>query len=303
MKVLILGATGFIGHNLTKALLAEGHQIIAITRSASKGKSILGDEVRLVEANPLRPGSWQDEVGLAEAVVILIGEPILDKKWTPERKQILLNSRIIPTRLVVEAIVQSASKPEALICGSAIGYYGNRGDEELTEESAPGHDFAAKLCLDWETEANKAATFGMRVVNLRTGFVLGQNGALKKMLTPFKFFVGGPIGSGQQYLSWIHISDHVSLTKFALTNKNIRGPLNMTAPNPVTNKEFSRLLGKTLKRPSWLPVPGFALKLMFGEGAEMLLGGQKVLPKKALEAGYQFKFAELESALTDILVK
>lgn len=303
MKVFVLGATGFIGRHLVNALLAQGHEITAVTRDARRGRETLGAAVALVEADPKAPGDWQKEVGKAQAVVHLGGEPILKERWTEARKQILLDSRLIPTKLLVEAMAEAENRPGVFLCGSAIGYYGNRGDQLLTEESAPGADFGAKMCLGWETEANKAGALGVRVVNLRTGFVLGPGGGLAQMVAPFKFFAGGPMGSGRQYLSWIHIDDHVGLTIFALGNERLRGGLNMTAPAPVTNRDFAKILGQVLARPSWLPVPAFAIKRMFGEGAALLLEGQRVLPKKAQEAGYKWKFSDLAAALTEVLKK
>ncbi len=302
MKIFITGGTGFIGRSLIKSLLDDGHMVTVLSRSAQKAESILGSKVTIIEGDPRVAGSWMDEIGTCEAVINLCGAPILKKKWTDERKQLLLDSRIIPTRLIVEAIKKAKKRPRVLISGSAVGYYSDRGDELIAEESGPGRDFGAKLCSSWEAEANKATELGVRVVTVRTGMVLGRGGgALAQMTPPFKFFVGGPIGSGRQYMSWIHLDDHIGITKLALTDTSITGPVNMTAPNPVTNRDFMKAIGNAMHRPSWLPVPGFALKIMFGEGADLLVEGQRALPKKAENAGYRFTYASLDAALTDAL--
>jgi uncharacterized protein len=299
VKVLVLGATGFIGRRLVPALLEAGHEVTALTRSAYKARSVLGFKPKVVEADPKARGPWLDHVDGSQAIINLAGDPILKKKWTPERLRAIRESRLAPTKLLVEAIGKAKAKPEVFLCGSAIGYYGDKGDTPVTEESQPGADGAGRLCVDWEAEAQRAAAFGVRVVNLRTGIVLGAGGgALVEMAKPFKFFAGGPMGDGRQYISWIHIDDHVAITMLALSNSRISGPLNLTAPNPVTNKEFMAALGRQLGRPSWLPVPALTLRLMFGEGAILLLEGQRVLPQKAQSImGYSWRFEALPEAL------
>lgn len=302
MRVFITGGTGFIGRHLIAKLLEEGHEVAVISRNVIRAQAVLGKMVKIIGGNPLEPGDWQEEIARSDAVVNLCGEPILAKKWTPKRQQLLLNSRVLPTRNIVEAVARSTRRPEVLISGSAIGYYGGRGDEEITEDEKPGDDFAAHLCRDWEAEADRAAAHGVRVVKLRTGETVGRSdGVLPPMIRPFKFFLGGPIGSGNQYMSWIHIDDHVGITLMALTNKDIRSAINLTAPQPVTNRQFSKSLGKALSRPSWLPVPPFVLRLMFGDGAALVLEGQRVIPKKALDNGYRFKYENLDDALADVL--
>lgn len=302
MKIFVTGGTGFIGRQLIERLLQEGHEVSVLTRSAAKAEKIFEGKVIVIEGDPLKPGDWQEEIGKNNAVINLCGEPILDKKWTSERKKLILESRLLPTQNIIDGINSADKKPEVLISGSAIGYYSNRGDEVITEDAAPGDDFGAELCSRWEDVANKAKDLGVRVVSIRTGFVLAKKGGgLAKMIPPFKFFAGGPIGNGKQFMSWIHINDHIGITITVLKNKEISGPVNLTAPNPVTNKEFSKTLGKVLGRPSWLPVPAFALKLMFGEGAALLTEGQRVIPKKALDAGYKFQFENLKDALSDVL--
>ncbi len=302
MKVFVIGGTGFIGSHIVDGLMKNGHEVVALTRSAAKGAKVLGDKVKIVEGNPMNSGSWQKDVDGCDAAIIMCGEPIIDKKWTSERKQVLLDSRIKPTKMVIEAIKTAKQKPKVLLCGSAIGFYGNGGDKLLTEDGASGSDFSAELCSRWEEEANKAADLGVRVVNLRTSFVLAKDGgALGKMLKPFKFFMGGPIGGGRQYMSWIHIDDYVAITQMALGNEKIAGPLNMSAPNPVTNKEFSKVLGRVLGKPSFAKAPAFVLKLMLGEASSLVLEGQRVIPKKALGTGYKFEFETLGKALKDVV--
>ncbi len=302
MKIFMTGATGFIGRSLTVSLLAAGHDVVAISRGAKRAKEILGEKVRIVEGNPAIAGDWLEEVKTSAAVINLCGAPIMKKKWTPSRKQHLLDSRILPTRLIVEAIKSAADRPKVLISGSAIGYYGDRGDEIVDETSPPGNDFGAKLCSQWEAEAEKASELGVRVVTLRTGMVLGRGGgSLAQMIIPFKFFAGGRIGSGRQYISWIHLKDHVGITMLALADNSLTGPINMTTPSPAQNRDFMAAIGKAMGRPSWLPIPSFALKIIFGEGADLPLGGQRVLPEKAQEAGYIFLFSDLSAALADVL--
>lgn len=234
----------------------------------------------------------------AEGVIHLAGEPIAGKRWTAEQKQKIRSSRIDTTRALVAAIAAAKQKPRFLINSSAIGYYGARGDEALNEQAGPGSDFLARLCVDWEGEAIKAEEHGLRVIRLRTGIVLGRGGgALAKMLLPFKLFIGGPLGSAKQWMSWIHLEDEIGLIQFLIENPQARGVVNATAPNPVTMKEFCQTLGRALHRPSWAPVPAFALRLMLGEMAEMLLTGQRVLPEKALSLGYRFRYPDLREAL------
>jgi len=304
MKIFVTGATGFIGSQLTKSLVSDGHEVTALTRDAAKARSGLDPKVRIVEGYPLDVGPWLDEIGRHDAIVNLCGEAILKDKWTPARKQTLLDSRLKPTRLIVEAMERAKTRPKVLISGSAIGYYGSRGDELLTEDSSPGDrgSFDVSLVTDWEEEAQKAEALGVRVVTIRTGIVLGRRrGALAEMAAPFKFFAGGPIGNGRHYMSWIHIDDHIGITKMALIDETISGGINVTAPAPVINRDFMKAIGKALNRPSWLPVPAFVLKLVFGEGAVLLVEGQRVLPKKAQDAGYKFRFTDVDSAVRDAL--
>lgn len=301
MRITITGATGFIGAALCQALTDAGHEVIALTRSTSAQQK-LGDRVRCVTWDGQSGGEWEETLNGADAVVNLAGESIA-AKWNAEKKEKIRASRVDATKALVRAMDQASQRPKVLISGSAVGYYGPRGDEELTEESRPGNDFLAEVCQAWEAAAAEAESLGVRVVRLRIGIVLGGGGgALSKMLTPFKMGVGGPTGSGQQWMSWIHRDDVVGLVQFALEREDVKGPLNATAPNPVRNREFAQTLGKLLHRPAFLPTPAFAVRLMFGEMADvLLLTGQRVLPAAAQRLGYQFKYPDLTSALKAVL--
>lgn len=300
MKIFISGGSGFIGQNLSKKLVSEGHSVTVLSRDLSKAKGVLGDEVSIIEGDPATVGDWQDQIDGHDGVVNLCGEAILAKKWTPERKKLIVDSRIVSTGNIVSAIKRASNKPGVLISGSAIGIYGDGGSDELTEDSSEGDSFGAKLCHDWEEAANSATALGVRVVKIRTGDVLGKGGILAKMETPFKIYLGGPFGSGKQYTSWIHIDDHVGIVIKILEDESISGPVNLVAPNPVTGRQFADALGKALKKPSWFAVPKFTLDLMFGEGSELILESKKALPKKMLDSGYRFKFENLDKALADI---
>ncbi len=307
MRVFLTGATGLIGSHLVKNLRDRGDQIVILSRRPEAAKEIGGAACNVVEGDPTQQGPWTDALKDCDAVVHLAGEGIFNRRWNQQFKDLLYSSRIKSTDNIAAALTKvdhaKSGNPKVLINGSAIGYYGPHGNEDLTEESGPGHDYLAKICVDWEKATQPAVNHGIRVVLLRTGIVLAAGGgALQKMLPPFKMFVGGPIGSGKQYMSWIHIEDEVGLILFALDHPEVNGPINATAPNPVTNQEFSRVLGKVLGRPSFLPTPGFALRVMLGESAQIITSGQKVLPRKALTAGYAFQFPELERALRHLLV-
>ncbi len=297
MRIIISGATGFIGSALCRALTDAGHEVIALTRSASAQQK-LGDRVLCVTWDGQRGGEWENTVNGADAVVNLAGESIA-VRWNPVQKEKIRASRVDATKALVRAMDKASQRPKVLISGSAVGYYGLHGDEELTEESPAGSDFLAEVCKAWEEAAVAAEPLGARVVRLRLGVVLGEGGgALSKMLMPFTMGVGGPTGSGQQWMSWIHRDDVIGLIQFALEREDLKGALNATAPNPVRNREFMRTLGKALRRPAFLPTPAFAMRLMFGEMADaLLLTGQRVLPAAAQRWGYQFKYPDLMSAL------
>lgn len=303
MKVFITGGTGFIGVNLASRLIERGDRVTVLSRNPVKADAKFSGKVTITAGDPEVSGDWQRSVDGQEALFNFCGEPVFAKKWTPERKQKFWDSRIESTKRLVEAIGLASAKPKVLLSGSALGIYGDQGDLELTEESRPGDDFGARLNIAWEEAANGAAGFGVRVVNIRTGDVLGRGGLLARMEGAFKAFAGGPLGSGRQYMSWIHIDDYIAILIKAMEDQSINGPVNMAAPHPVTNREFSVALGRVLNRPSALPVPKFVLKLRFGEGAGVILASRKALPKKALESGYKFNFADLDAALNDIYQK
>jgi uncharacterized protein len=306
MRVFVTGGTGLVGSVLIPRLRERGDAVVALTRRPEQAKQALGEQVTIVAGDPMQPGAWMDALKDCDGVVHLAGEGIFNRRWKAAFKQLLRDSRINSTENVVVALAKSPRRQDGaskvFVNASAIGYYGPHGDEEITEEGAPGSDFLAQVCIEWEKAAREAERSGVRVVLLRTGVVLAKHGgALAKMLTPFKMFVGGPVGSGRQVMSWIHIDDLVGEIMFALDHPEVAGPLNGTAPHPVTNKEFSKALGRVLHRPSFLKTPGFMLRLMLGKVAEVLTTGQRVLPRKALAAGYPFRFADVDSALRDIL--
>jgi len=298
MNITITGATGFIGRRLIERLSSEPHQFHVLSR----GTNIkFGDTaVWISKWDPMVEDPPPESLANADAIVHLAGEPVA-QKWTPEAKSKIRESRVRSTERLVRALSAQPRRPAVLVCGSAIGIYGSRGDEILTESSAPGNDYLAEVCREWEKQAAKAESLGIRVARVRTGIVLGKGGgALAKMLPPFKMFVGGRIGSGKQWMSWIHLDDLVGIICHALVNP-MNGAFNGTAPKPVTNAEFTSELAGALGRPALFPVPAFALKAMFGEMAEMLLGGQRVLPKATEATGYRFQYPELGPALRNIL--
>lgn len=304
MQIVVTGGTGFIGRPLCAALCQEGHQVTLLTRRKEEAQRWCGSGVTAVEWNGREAGAWEHCLDGAVAVINLAGAPIADGRWTDDRKQLLTESRVLTTRLLVEALSRRSSKPRTLVSASGIGYYGAGDDRVLDEGAARGRGFLPDLCLAWEAEALRAAEFGVRVVLLRTGMVLEQDGgALPKMLLPFQFFAGGPIMPGTQWVSWIHRRDHIGLIQWALTTPSISGPVNAVAPEPVTMKQFCGSIGRILHRPSWLPVPGFALRVALGELGTLMTTGQRVNPAKALSRGYVFHYPKLEPALQAILTK
>ena len=298
MNITITGATGFIGRRLIQRLGAEPHQLHVLSRRTNIQ---FGDTaVWITKWDPLQEDPPEESLANADAVVHLAGEPVA-QRWTPEAKNNIRASRVVSTQRLVHALSALPHRPAVLVCGSAVGIYGSRGDEVLTESSAFGNDYLAEVCQEWEKQAIVAESLGIRVARIRTGVVLGKDGgALQKMLPPFKAFVGGKIGSGKQWMSWIHLDDLVGIICHALANP-MNGAFNGTAPNPVTNAAFTSELAGGLGRPALFPVPDFALKAMFGEMAEMLLGGQRVLPRSTETAGYRFQYPELGPALRNIL--
>ena len=293
MKILISGSSGLIGAAAATALKSDGHNVVRLVRPGKAPNP--GD----VQWDPMR--ATVDVAGIegVDVVIHLSGAGIADGRWTEERKQLLRSSRIDTTRVLVDSLSRLKQKPRVLIVASAIGYYGSRGDEILTESSTNGTDFLALVCRDWEAEASRAAATGVRTIMLRTGIVLsGKGGALPKMLTPFKLGVGGRLGSGQQWMSWIAIEDVVGIIRHAIANEQVSGPVNVVAPNPVRNEEFTRLLAGMLHRPAIFPAPAFVLRLAMGEMADaVLLGSDRVKPERMLAAGYKFRFEILEPAL------
>ena len=303
MRLILTGGTGFVGTALREILTQKGHEVVILTRQASREKQP-GIRTRYVYWNPPGGGPWERELDGMDGVINLAGEPLVGKRWTAEHKQKIEGSRAGSTRAIVEAIRGSKRKPLFLINASAVGYYGSHENEELTEENPAGKDYLAQTCQKWEMEALRAEAFDVRVVRLRIGIVLEKGGgALAKMLPPFQMGLGGPLGSGRQWMSWIHREDLTGLILWAIEKKEIRGAFNATAPAPVTMKEFSGTLGRALHRPAIFPVPEFAVKLLLGEMSEVLLKGQRVLPKRALSSGYSFRFPKLEQALQEILAQ
>lgn len=301
MKIVVAGATGWIGTPLCQHLADAGHEVVALTRRPEAVQRRLEGIATPVQWDGVTAGDWAQHLEGAGAVVNLSGEGIADRRWTDERKRILRSSRVEPTTALVDAIGAATAKPDVLVNSSAIGWYGPHGDEPLDETAPAGDDFLADVCRDWEAAARRAEPH-CRVVRLRTGVVLGPDGgALAKMLTPFKLFVGGPIGSGKQQFSWIHRADVIGLIRFAIGHRDLVGPVNATAPEPLTMREFCAVLGSVLGRPSWAPVPAPVLKVALGEMADMLLTGQRVLPRAAQAAGYEFLFPTADAALRDIL--
>lgn len=291
MQILITGGTGFIGQRLCERLLDAGHQLTVLTRHPGKGPQA---QVQYV-------GQLGD-VGPVQAVVNLAGEPLAEGRWTPARKQAFLESRIGTTEALLAWMRHLPTRPQVLVSGSAIGYYGPRDATPLDETASPGHDFAAMLCRNWEAEALKAEDLGVRTCLLRTGIVLDRDGgALARMLPPFRMGAGGPMGDGTQWMSWIHRDDLVGIILWMLADPELRGACNGTAPAPVTNAQFARTLADALGRPAWVRTPAFALKLAFGEMAGLLLTGQNVVPARALQEGYRFQYPTLDKALDAIL--
>jgi uncharacterized protein (TIGR01777 family) len=293
MNVTVTGATGFLGRGLLAALIEGGHKVWALGRKRPEGA---------VEFSEWRADAEPPSESLthADAVIHLAGEPVA-QRWNAEVKRRIRSSRVDGTRHLVSALAKLSRRPSVLVCGSAIGLYGSRGDEILTEESAPGLDFLARVVVDWEAAAKDAEALGIRVVLLRTGVVLGPGGALDKMLPPFRLGVGGRIGGGQQWMSWIHIEDEIRLILFAIEHPSVSGAVNATAPTPVRNAEFTRQLASVLHRPAVFPVPAIALKMLFGEMAGVLLASQRVLPHAAQAAGFEFKHPGIRPALRQIL--
>ncbi|HEX8140180.1 MAG TPA: TIGR01777 family oxidoreductase [Pyrinomonadaceae bacterium] len=297
MKILVTGASGLVGSALVPYLTSKGHEVVRLVRSRPKSGTAE------IEWNPESGVADPSRLEGFDAVVHLAGENISEGRWTDEKKRRIRESRVKGTRVLAENLAQLAQPPRTLASASAIGFYGNRGDELLNEQSASGQDFLAEVCREWELATRPAAERGIRVANLRFGVILSrEGGALAKMLTPFKLGVGGRVGSGRQYMSWITLDDTVGSIYHALTHEDVRGPVNVVAPRPVTNEEFTKTLGQVLSRPTLLPAPAFALRLAFGEMADaLLLSSARVEPARLKETGYTFQHPELEGALKSLL--
>lgn len=296
MKILISGSHGLVGTALIKSLEPEGHEIFTLVRHYPESPSE-------IEWSPDRYSIALARIEGFDAVVHLAGENIAEGRWTAEKKKRIRESRVKGTKLLGDALANLSNPPRTLISASAIGYYGHRGDEVLTEDSAPGDDFLSEVCVEWEKATALATEKGIRVVNTRFGIILDANGgALAKMLPPFRMGIGGRIGSGKQWMSWIALDDVIGGIKFALTNETLRGPVNFVAPNPVRNAEFTKTLGRALSRPTIFPIPAFGVRLVFGEMADaLLLSGQRVEPSRLHESAYQFQYQQLDSALSRVL--
>jgi hypothetical protein len=305
MKVAITGATGFVGSRLVERLQSLGHSVVVLTRNPDKARKQFPTEVyktvEVVAYDPSQTGAWQQVIAGCDGVVNLAGTPIAEQRWTPAYKQQLLDSRVVTTAHLVAAIAAANPKPTVLINASAIGFYGTSQTAEFDETSAAGDDFLAEVCQKWEAAAHKVQDSGTRLVILRFGIVLGLGGALGKMLPPFRMFAGGPIGSGKQWFSWIHLDDLVKLIIQALEDDSMQGIYNATAPNPVRMTEMCQELGHQMNRPSWLPVPSLAIEALLGDGAIVVLEGQQVLPKRVLEQGFEFDYQTIDQALAQIL--
>lgn len=317
MRIVVAGGTGFIGRALVTDLVRAGHEVIVFTRRLGGNRGIDHREgVRFVEWDP-RGGARTDSdesirrvieaVDGTDAVVNLAGA-VIARRWTARSKELIVSSRVDATRTLVQAVTSAASPPGVFVSASAVGYYGSRGDLMVTEDSPAGADFLADVCRRWEAEAEKVARVDaapaegrIRLVLPRIGLVLGDGGALRMMALPFRLFVGGPLGSGEQWMPWIHLDDAVGLIRFAIENEQVHGPLNVTGPNPVRNREFARILGEVLGRPSFMPAPAFAMRAVLGEMADMVLTGQRAVPDKALAAGYGFRYTDAKAALRDVL--
>jgi len=299
MKALVTGATGFVGPRLLRLL----DRPVVLSRDPERARAALGSLAgRVLRWDPLQGPPPADAFEGVDTVLHLAGESVSAGRWTAAQKARIRDSRVVGTRHLVQGLAQARSGPRTLVSASAVGYYGDRGDEELTEAAAPGGDFLAGVCVEWEREALVAADHGVRVVTARTGIVLGAGGgALAKMLPPFKLGGGGPLGNGRQWMPWIHVADLARLYLHAAETTSIVGPMNAVAPEPVRNSEFTKALGRQLHRPAFMPAPYLGLRLLFGEFAQVLFASQRVIPRVALDTGFVFQFPEIAAALREIL--
>jgi len=300
MKIFITGGTGFVGSRLTSRLIQEGNEVTILSRSGG-GPAREPGGISYIQGDPTQKGPWQEAIGSHEVIINLAGASIFSR-WTEERKRAILESRIHTTRNIVEGIPSRAEKPIAFLSTSAVGYYGFCGDEELVEDSPPGNDFLSRLAVEWEGEALKAEEKEVRVVLMRFGIVLGEGGgALGQMIPLFKKYIGGPLGSGKQWFSWIHVQDLAGAIVFLMNHPEISGPVNLCSPNPVMNRGLAEALGKALRRPSFLTAPGFMLRWVLGEFGSVLLEGQRVIPRRLLDRGFVFQYPGIDQALQHII--
>ena len=300
MKILITGGTGFVGKQLTSRFIQEGNEVTILTRSL-KESGQLPKGISYLQGDPTQKGPWQEAIPGHDVIVNLAGASIFSK-WSDEYKKLIRDSRVFTTRNIIEGIPSKFEREISLFSTSAVGYYGFHGDEEMDEESPPGSDFLARLAIEWEAEASKAKEKGARVVITRFGIVLGEKGgALGQMIPLFKKFIGGPIGSGQQWFSWVHIKDLAEAFAFLIKHPEIPGPVNVCSPNPVKNKDLAKALGRALHRPSFMPAPGFMIKLVLGEFGSVILEGQRVLPRRLLKEGFTFQYPDIDKALKSII--
>ena len=304
MRILVAGGSGLIGRALVAELVSHGYEAVVLSRrprdAASPG---LPDGVRVAGWDGRTADGWGGLADGARAIVNLAGAGLAEGRWTPERKQIILQSRLDAGRAVVEAVQQATHRPPVVIQASGVGYYGPCGDGEVTEDAPAGSDFLARVCVEWERSTASLSELGVRQVVARSGLVLSrQGGSFPRLMAPFKMCVGGPLGSGRQALPWIHMADEVAAIRFVIETEAASGAYNLAAPTPVTSRVFARRLGRAMGRPALLPAPAFALRLLFGEMAAVLLEGQRATPHRLLEAGFQFRFPTLDDALQDLLV-
>jgi len=301
VKIFITGGTGFVGTFLTEELTEKGHGVTVLTRKIKKGHT-LPEGATFLEGDPTKPGPWQKNVAIHEIIINLAGTSIF-KRWSSKTKKAIFDSRILTTNNIAEALAQREGKETNFLSASAVGYYGFHGDEDLYEDSRPGDDFLAYVATAWESAALKAKEYGARVVLCRFGVVFGKRGgALANLVPIFRKYLGTPLGSGNQWTSWIHEQDLANIFLFLIERKNIEGPVNCTTPHPVRNRELTKILGKALQKTTFFPpVPEFVLKIVLGEFANVLVKGQKAIPKKLLDSGYRFRFPALKEALEDLL--
>ncbi len=303
-KIIVTGATGLIGRKLCSQLLEQGNEITIFTRNPEAAKKVMRGAKKYVKWNYNNPQEWKDYLNETDSVIHLAGSNLGAKRWNYKFKKELFNSRIESTRQLVNTIKNCGDKPKSLITASAVGFYGDRGDEELIEKSYPGKDFLSNLCSEWEKEAEKIEDQNVRRVSLRIGLALSsEGGVLKKFLPPFKIFLGGPLGNGKQWFPWIHIEDLINIIIHTIKTESLEGPVNIASPGIVRMNDFATSLGKVLQRPSFFQVPKFILKIAVGEFANAIISGQKVSVTKLLNSGYEFKFTDLENALKNLLEK